>query len=281
MMQTEPPRGWPEDRPLAVSFHVMCEAWTDESAPGVGPMGNPIRAGTLDTQAQSWARYGMTAGAWRLLDIVAGAGIPCTTYASGIIAERWPELLRRIDSDGHAVGAHAWAQNLLPVYQDRAAEERDLVRGIEAFEACIGKRPRGFISPRGTPSASTAELLAKHRFRWTADVFDTDLPYLTQTPQGALACVPFTMEVNDLPITMRYGHEPEAFTRTLARILDGWQDIGSPFATLDVTAHAHVFGRPAGAVEFKAAIDMVKRRDRVWITTHDRLAELVYPGKRG
>ena len=184
MPRTEPPRGWPAGRPLAISFHIMCEAWPDDAAPGVGPMGNPIRAGVLDTQARSWARYGMTEGAWRLLDIVAEAGIPCTTYANGIVAERWPELLRRIDGDGHAIGAHAWSQNILPVYQDRESEERDLVRGIEAFEACIRKRPEGFISPRGTSSESTAELLAKHGFRWTADTFDADLPYLTRTAEG-------------------------------------------------------------------------------------------------
>ena len=276
MTETGTPRGWPAGRKIAISFHVMCEAWPDETAPGVGPMGNPLKPGVLDTQAQSWARYGMTEGAWRLLDIVAEAGIPCTTYANGIIAERWPDLLRRIDGDGHAIGAHGWTQDILPVYQDREEEERDLLRGIAAFEACIRKRPEGFISPRGTASANTRELLAKHGFRWTADTFDSDLPYLVETAAGKLACVPFTMDVNDLPIVMRYGHEPEAFTRRLARILDRWDDIGAPLATLDVTAHAHVFGRPAGAIEFKASIDMVKRLDWAWITTHDQLAELAF-----
>ena len=276
MTNSEPPRGWPAGRRIAVSFNIMCEAWTDDAAPGVGPMGNPLKPGFADTQARSWALYGMQVGAWRLLDIVAEAGIPCTTYASGMIAERWPELLRRIDADGHPVGAHAWAQNLLPVYQDRETEERDLVRGIEAFEACIRKRPEGFVSPRATSSENTTELLARHGFRWTLDAFDADLPYLTRTAAGPLACVPVTMDINDLPIALRYGHEPEAFTRRLARILDRWHEIGSPLATIDVTAHAHVFGRPAGAIEFKAAIDMVKRLDWVWIATHEQLAELAF-----
>ncbi len=270
------PKGWPGRRPLAVSFHIMCEAWTDDAAPGIGPMGNPLKAGFLDTQARSWALYGMNSGAWRLLDIVAEAGIPCTTYASGLIAERWPELLRRIDADGHPIGAHSWAQNLLPVYQDKETEETELVRGIEAFQGCLGKHPKGFISPRATNSAHTLGLLARHGFRWTADVFDSDLPYLIETPEGPLAGVPFTMEVNDLPITMRHGNEPEAFTRTLKRILDGWHSIGNPMATLDVTAHAHVFGRPSGAIEFKAAIEMVKGLDWVWLTTHEQLAELAF-----
>ena len=84
------------------------------------------------------------------------------------------------------------------------------------------------------------------------------------------------MEVNDLPITIRYGNEPEAFSRTLQRILDGWRSIGGPIATLDVTAHAHVFGRPSGAIEFKAAIEMVKELDWVWLTTHEQLAEIAF-----
>mgnify|MGYP001174869485 CR=1 FL=1 len=151
---------WPDDKPLAVCVNVMCEMWTDDSAPGLGPMGNPLAKGHLDTQARSWAEYGMTTGAYRLLDIVGDTGVPCGTYASGIITEKYPELLKRIDSDGHFIGAHAWAQNIIPVYQDRADEEADLARGIEGFKSVFGKAPRGFISPRGTPSP-----VSRHSFR--------------------------------------------------------------------------------------------------------------------
>ena len=51
-----------------------------------------------------------------------------------------------------------------------------------------------------------------------------------------------------MPLYVRYGNEPEAFTRTLARIVEGWDRLGSPFACLDITVHAHVFGRPYGAI---------------------------------
>ena len=33
---------WPEDKPIAICVNVMCEMWTDDSAPGVGAMGNPL-----------------------------------------------------------------------------------------------------------------------------------------------------------------------------------------------------------------------------------------------
>jgi len=41
-----------------------------------------------------------------------------------------------------------------------------------------------------------------------------------------------------------------------------------------VTVHAHVFGRPFGAIEFQAALDLLKRPDWVWTTTHKDLAAL-------
>jgi hypothetical protein len=47
---------------------------------------------------------------------------------------------------------------------------------------------------------------------------------------------------------------------------------------IDITAHAHVFGRPYGAIEFKAAIESVMNVDWVWMTTHEELAGLVHSG---
>jgi peptidoglycan/xylan/chitin deacetylase (PgdA/CDA1 family) len=276
MSNNETPKGWPEGKALAVSVNIMCEAWTDDAAPGIGPMGNPLKAGHLDTQARSWAEYGMTIGAPRLLDIVGELGVPCGTYASGIIAEKWPELLRRIDSDGHFIAAHAWMQNTLPVYQDRDLEEAELKKGMDLFADVIGKRPIGFTSPRGTPSANTAELLAENGFTWHLDYFNSDLPYLLETAAGPLAAVPFTMEINDLPLYMRYGNPPQAYSDILKRIVDKYDTIGSPPAVLDITAHAHVFGRPAGAIEFKAAIEAVMNVDWIWMTTHEELAGTVH-----
>ena len=278
MSKPELPEGWPEGKALAVSVNIMCEAWTDDESPGIGPMGNPLKGGYLDTQSRSWAEYGMTHGAPRLLDIVGELGVPAGTYASGIIAEKWPELLHRIDKDGHFIGAHAWMQNRLPVYQGRADEEAELKKGAALFADVVGKAPKGFASPRGTPSPNTAELLVENGFEWHIDYFNTDLPYRLDTAAGALAAIPFTMEINDLPLYMRYGNPPRAYSDVLKRVIDRYDTIGRPPALIDITAHAHVFGRPYGAIEFREAIMAVKDIDWVWMTTHEELAGLVNAG---
>ena len=50
------PAGWPEGGSLAVAVSIMLEGWTDDSAPGIGPMGNPLKPGVQDLQARSLGR---------------------------------------------------------------------------------------------------------------------------------------------------------------------------------------------------------------------------------
>jgi hypothetical protein len=76
--------GLPWSEPISLSVSVMLEGWTDSGAPGLGPMGNPLREGVLDLQARSWAEYGPNRGAEHILrvfkrfrmDALANARIP-------------------------------------------------------------------------------------------------------------------------------------------------------------------------------------------------------------
>ena len=268
------PAGWPIGRSLAVSVSVMLEGWSDDAAPGLGPMGNVLKAGTLDRQARSWADYGVNAGAWRLLDVLAAARVRAVFYVSGILAERHPDLVRAIAAAGHNVAGHGWAQEIIPATQDRATEAHDLDRCIAAIKAATGVRPQGWISPRCTPSASTTTLLAAAGLHWHSDFFDHDLPRVVPTPYGPVTAVPFTMEVNDMPMSVRYGQEPEAYTRTVARILEGWSTLPPRPACLDVTVHAHVYGRPMGAIEFARSLALLQADGAAWLTDHDALGAM-------
>lgn len=266
------PRNWPAERQIALSVSVMLEGWTDDSAPGIGPMGNPLKAGVLDLQGQSWAAYGAEVGAWRLLDTLAAAGVKAVFYVSGILAERYPPLMKAIIATGHDIAAHSWGQNIVPAYQTREEEKTDLLRCLKAIELSSGQRPRGWISPRCTPSQNTSELLAEAGFAWHGDIFNSDLPYLLKTSAGSLMAVPFTMEVNDMPLYIRYGNEPEAFTRVLQRVLENVDSISRKPFCLDLTVHAHVFGRPFGAIEFAKSLELAKRHAATWLTDHSTLA---------
>ncbi len=269
------PAAWPQGRAIAVSVSVMLEGWSEGAAPGIGPMGNPLKPGVLDLPARSWADYGPNVGAWRLLDVLAGAGVRAVFYTSGIVAERHARLMQAVVDAGHTVAGHSWAQEIIPATQARDDEARDLLRCVEVIESATGHKPRGWLSPRCTPSVHTPELLAAGGFVWHADYFDADLPRRFDTPRGSLVAVPFTMEVNDMPHSVRYGNEPAAFTATFERIVTEWPAPDARPYCLDITVHAHVFGRPFGAIEFEKTLAIARKHSaRVWLTDHASLAAL-------
>ena len=269
-------RNWPQQCPLAVSINVMLESWADDDAPGIGPMGNPLPGRTADWQARSWAAYGPRTGAWRLLDILAERQVKAVFYVSGLLAERHPQLLAAIHAAGHPIAAHGWVQGTLPATQTPEQEAADIDRCIAALSESSGQRPSGWISPRCTPSAITTQLLAARQMRWHGDFFDADMPRLEHTAAGPIVALPFSMEINDLPLTIRYGNAAEVFTQSLRRILEHSHRVVHK-ACLDVTVHAHVFGRPAGAIEFDLSLALLQsRQDLAFLTHHAELADLTF-----
>ena len=263
---------WPAGKRTLVFFNVAYEAWSESHAPGLGPMGNPLPAGLLDTQALSWGAYASKRGIWRLLDILARHGTRATVFASGCLAERAPETLRVLAEAGHEIAAHGYTQDVLPVSLAEAEERADIRRCMELIGNVTGSRPSGWVSPRGTPSARTPALLAEAGFTWYGDCFDDDVPYVEQFGDRRLAAIPLTMEVNDLPIYLRHGNAPRV-------MLDIFQDTfrqiynHEPRAYLDVTVHAHVFGRPAGAWVYEQILEIVNKYSDIWIATRAEVAE--------
>jgi hypothetical protein len=87
--------------------------------------------------------------------------------------------------------------------------------------------------------------------------------------------IPLTMEINDLPHAMRFGRSPrqfiDAFDDQLAYALSHERDA----MTIDVTAHAHVYGRPSGAWAFEEILRKVRARDDVWVATRAEMARHV------
>jgi peptidoglycan/xylan/chitin deacetylase (PgdA/CDA1 family) len=272
------PASWPNGRSLAVSVSVMLEQWADDAAPGLGPMGNPLKPGILDLQARSWAEYGPKTGIWRLLDILTACDVRAVVYVSGLLAETYPDVIRSIVQAGHAVAAHGWTQDVIPSYQAPSDEEADVRRSIDAIFAAGAVRPRGWISPRCTPSAATARIVRSAGFDWHADYFDEDLPGQLQLPEGNLTIVPFTMDINDLPHSVRYGNDQSSFVKTLADVLQDYPATSSRPACLDITVHAHVYGRPAGAIAFRQALQVLRDHESIaFRTNHQDLADLFFP----
>lgn len=240
-------------------------------------MGNPLPPGGFDTNALSWGHYGVVRGIDRLLRTLDDAGVRASVMVSGVLAERAPKAVSAVAAAGHEIVAHSYAQDVVPTLLSDDEDQANIAHTTEALTQASGVRPVGWMSPRGTPGVGTARRLADAGYLWQGDAFDDDLPYLQTFGEGArLVAVPFAMELNDLPHSMRFGRTPrqliDNFDDALAAAIA--DDRGGALI-IDVTAHAHCYGRPAGAWAYGSTLRRVAGRADVWSATRGEIARYV------
>ena len=114
---------------------------------------------------------GPVAGATdRVLDILAAEKVKATFFVIGEHVERSPQLLRRIDDEGHLVGNHSYEHLHWGFARGRGYWREELRRTDELIERIIGKRPTLFRPPMGIKTWRIASAARHHGHRiitWT------------------------------------------------------------------------------------------------------------------
>jgi hypothetical protein len=167
--------------------------------------------------------------------------------------------------------------DVIPVYLDEAADRANIRRDTDLHVKACGERPIGWISPRGTGSAASPRLLAEEGYLWHGDCNDDDLPAIEAFTSAdgkshQIVKIPLTMDVNDLPHTIRYGNQPASLVEHFRDVLKHAPNADGQAFMLDVTAHTHVFGRPALAWAYDAMMQIALERKDVWIGTRAEIA---------
>lgn len=109
----------------------------------------------------------------RVLDALARAGVHATFFVMAGRAERHPELVASIASDGHEVELHC-LEHVRHTRISRQALEADTDRALERLEA-LGVRPRRWRPPWGALATWTADVAHERGLDltgWTVDPED-------------------------------------------------------------------------------------------------------------
>ncbi len=265
---------WPGGKPIAVLFNICLEAWSDGVAPGISPMGNPLPRGVLDTMAISWASYGSNCGIYRLLDALAAHGAKASVMTNAIVAERAPEGIKAAADGGHEILSHSYAMDVIPALLSVEEQKRNIARCTSVLSDVSGKPVKGWLSPRGTSGPEHPSLLAEAGYLWHGDIFDSDIPYIQEFRGARIVAIPLGTDVNDMPF-MKYGNPPELMRRSFEENLAVAREDKTCPAVIDVTVHAHIFGRPRGAHTFRQIVRDAVGHPDIWVPTRLEMAEYV------
>ncbi len=138
-----------------------------------------------------------------MLDVFAGAGVKATFFTLGWVAERHPNLVRRIVAEGHELASHGYAHRRADE-QTPAEFRADVVKAKQILEDIGGTVVRGYRAPTfsiGAGNRWAFDVLAEAGYRYSSSIYPVahDLygsPDCSRTPfrerQSGLIEIPLT-----------------------------------------------------------------------------------------
>ena len=221
--------------------------------------------GARHMSMESLYEYGSRAGAWRLLRLFQGRGLPLTVFAVGMAAARNPDVIAAMAEQGHEIASHGWRWiNYHGV--DEETERAHMRLAVQALQEITGSAPLGWYT--GRTSENTRRLVVEHGgFLYDADSYSDDLPYWETVEGKAHLVVPYTLDTNDMRFATQQGfNSGEQFFQYLKDAFDVLYAEGetSP-KMLSVGLHCRLAGRPARTAALARFLDYVQKHDRVWI----------------
>lgn len=222
--------------------------------------------------------FGPLVGVPRILDMLAAVDVKATFFTPGVTAERYPELVRRIEAEGHEIGHHSHSHRAPQSLSD-AEERRDFEQALEVFDR-LGVRPRGHRSALWAVRWQTAELVAEFGLAYESNLMDDDKPYVLKTAQGPLAEIPPHWSWDDFP-QYAYMWEPDVgktvvppsdALRVWSEELDAMREYG---AMLVLNAHPFLSGRAGRVRALRLLIEQAQTWGDVAILTAGEVAERV------
>ncbi|MFA7567603.1 MAG: XrtA system polysaccharide deacetylase [Alkalispirochaeta sp.] len=121
---------------------------------------------------ESWPEreYRVEQNAETLLEIFRDTGTRATFFCLGWVAERSPDLVRKIQGEGHEIASHGYAHKL--VYDQPLKEFRqDVVRAKGLLEEITGEAVLGYRAPSFSITEEALHVLAETGHRYDSSVF--------------------------------------------------------------------------------------------------------------
>ena len=124
---------------------------------------------------------------------------------------------------------------------------------------------------RGTPH--TPALLKEFGLIAYCDYLNDDQPYPLKTYRGEIISVPYSLEINDLPLFLQKGISGPEFGQMIIDQFDILRrDATSAARVMAICIHPCVVGQPFRHKYFEQAIAYISQQKDVWIATSDEIA---------
>jgi peptidoglycan/xylan/chitin deacetylase (PgdA/CDA1 family) len=206
-----------------------------------------------DVPNWAWHEYGMRVGVWRFFDLYRRLGIRPTVSINARVCEDYERVARECRDSGWEFMGHAYEQ--MPIH--RVEDQRAMIEhSVGIIERFTGEKPVGWLGPGLTETEETPELLAAAGIKYIGDWVYDDEPTEIQTANGPLITLPYSVELNDIPMMIVQHHESSYFTTRVIDTFDRLYREGKERAKIMAIAiHPYISGQPHRIKYLEAVYD--------------------------
>jgi peptidoglycan/xylan/chitin deacetylase (PgdA/CDA1 family) len=252
----------PDGARIAVWTIVNVEEWNFEAAMPRTVLSTPAGATIIpDVPNWSWHEYGMRVGFWRLKAALDRHQIKASMTVNASVCLSYARIAQAALDAGWEFMGHGYKQRALPLEQD----QRDVIRkSIQTIREFTGKAPRGWLGPGLAETFDTPDLLAEEGIEYISDWVTDDQPYEIKTTSRPLVMVPYSVELNDVPMMLIQHHRAEElFDRTRDQFDRLYEEGEASARIMAIAVHPYVTGVPHRIKYFEAIYDYMKKKPAV------------------
>ena len=273
---TDRPRiRWPHDARVALWIAPNVEHY--EFLPPRDPQRNTwTRSPHPDVQGYSYRDYGNRVGFWRMTEVLDRYGVVATASTNLAVFDHYPEVGAAMVERGWEIMSHGIYNTRYISSIDETAERAFYIECIEALRSHTGQQLRGMLGPAVSNTAATPDLMAEAGLIYHADWFHDDQPVPLATRGGQrLVSVPYSMELNDVPVFTQHHDTSEfvAMAKAQLDVLRREADDDAGGRVMCVALHPYLMGMPHRVDGLAAMLDYLMSHDDVWQTTASQIAQ--------
>ena len=219
----------------------------------------------------AWHEYGMRVGFWRLKAALDRFDIQATLSINASVCEVYPRLASAALDAGWEFMAHSFVQTPMGRLEDQRRAIRKTIATIEAF---TGRKPRGWLGPGLTETLETPDILAEEGIEYVADWVLDDQPCELRTTAGTLHTIPYTVELNDIPMMMVQHHKA---SELLDRAMDQFERLYAEGAesarVMAIAVHPYITGVPHRIGYYETILERLSGRPGVLFWTGEQILD--------
>jgi allantoinase len=237
------PLSLPDDGRVIVWPVVNLEEWPPELPLPRRILTPPGEGGHVpDIPNWCWSEYGMRIGIWRLMEVLSDFNIIPTVSMNGTVPTAYPRVAEAALKAGWEFMGHSYIQK--PMYE--LDDEREAIfKTMQTMKEFCGYKPKGWMGPGLTQTERTPELLVEAGFEYTADWILDDQPCPINTEQGDLYSIPYTTELNDIPIMLSQHHVSSVlYERTMDYFETLYEEGKTNVRVMSIAVHPYIHGVP-------------------------------------